>query len=59
MVSEQMFILNDTAKNDPVVQLALASYTKRLEAEEQQRQAIRAGIVTPTPIQVINISDRD
>ena len=59
MVSDKMFILNDTAKNDPVVQLALASYTKRLEAEEQQRQAIRAGIVTSTPTQVINISDRD
>ena len=54
-----MFILNDTAKNDPIVQLALASYTKRLEAEEQQRQAILSGEYIPQPTQVIHISDRD
>ena len=59
MVSEQMFILNDTAKNDPAVQLALASYVKQLEAEEARRQAILSGEYTPQPIQVINISDRD
>jgi hypothetical protein len=54
-----MFILNDTAKNDPAVQLALANYTQRLNQEEAQCQAIRAGIVTPTLSQTYNISDRD
>ena len=56
---DQMFILNDTAKNDPAVQIALANYIKQLNQEEQQRQAIRAGIVTFIPMQTINISDRD
>jgi hypothetical protein len=54
-----MFILNDAAKNDPVIQLVIANYTKRLEAEEAQRQAIRAGLIQPQRTQVINISDRD
>ena len=56
---DKMFILNDTAKNDPVVQLALQSYTKRLEAEEQYRAQVRAGLITHTPTQTYNISDRD
>ena len=55
----EMFILNDTAKNDPAVQLAISAYTKRLEAEEAQRQAIRAGLIQPQRTQVWNISDRD
>jgi len=55
----EMFILNDAAKNDPAVQLALASYTKRLEAEEQYRQQVRAGLITSQPTTVWNISDRD
>ena len=58
MVSE-MFILNDAAKNDSAVQLALANYTQRLNQEEAQRQAIRAGLIQPQRTQVINISDRD
>ena len=56
---DKMFILNDAAKNDPAVQIALANYIKQLNQEEQRRQAIRAGIVTLTPIQTIHISDRD
>jgi hypothetical protein len=55
----EMFILNDAAKNDPVIQLVIANYTKRLEAEEAQRQAIRAGLIQPQRTQVWNISDRD
>jgi len=58
MVSE-MFILNDAAKNDPAVQMALQAYTQRLNQEEAQRQAIRAGLIQPQRTQVINISDRD
>ena len=58
MVSE-MFILNDAAKNDPAVQLAISAYTQRLEAEEAQRQAIRAGLIQPQRTTVWNISDRD
>ena len=54
-----MFILNDAAKNDSAVQLALANYTQRLKQEEAQRQAIRAGLIQPQRTQVINISDRD
>jgi hypothetical protein len=54
-----MFILNDTAKNDPAVQLAIQAYTERLKAEEQRRQAILSGEYIPYPTTVWNISDRD
>ena len=55
----KMFILNDTAKNDPAVQLALQSYMKQLHAEEEYRKQVRAGLITPEPTTVWNISDRD
>ena len=58
MVSE-MFILNDTAKNDPAVQLAIEVYTQRLQAEETLRAQVRAGLIIHTPTTVWNISDRD
>ena len=58
-MDSEMFILNDTAKNDSAVQLAIANYTKRLQAEESERQAIRAGLIQPQPTTVWNISDRD
>lgn len=35
------FLINDTAANDPACQAAMASYLKRLQREEAQRQAIR------------------
>ena len=54
-----MFILNDAAKNDLAVQLAIQAYTQRLKQEEAQRQAIRSGLITLTPTQTYNISDRD
>ena len=54
-----MFILNDTAKNDPAVQLAIANYTQQLQREHQQRDAIQAGLMTPQPTTVWNISDYD
>ena len=54
-----MFILNDTAKKDPAVQLALQAYTQRLQREEEYRQKVRAGLITPQPTTVWNISDRD
>jgi len=54
-----MFILNDTAKSDPAVQLAIQEYTKRLQAEESYQQQVRAGLITPQPTTVWNISDRD
>ena len=59
MDSDQMFILNDTAKNDPAVQLALHAYTQRLKAEEDYRQKVLSGEVIPVPLTVCNISDRD
>ena len=57
--TDKMFILNDTAKNDPAVQLALQAYTERLNQEEQRRQAILSGEYIPQPTQTIHISDRD
>jgi hypothetical protein len=54
-----MFILNDTAKNDPAVQLAIEAYTQRLQAEETLRAQVRAGLIQPQPTTVWNISDRD
>ena len=58
-MDSEMFILNDAAKNDPAVQLAIQAYTQRLKAEEQQRQAILSGEYIPQPTTVWNISDRD
>ena len=55
----EMFILNETAKNDPAVQLALKSYAQRLQAEEDYRQKVLSGEVIPVPLTVCNISDRD
>jgi len=59
MNTSNAFILNDTAKKDSAVQLAIANYTKQLEREHQQREAIRAGLMTPQPTTVWNISDND
>ena len=53
------FILNDTAKKDVAVQLAMANYVKQLEREHQQSEAIRAGLMTPHPTTVWCISDND
>jgi uncharacterized protein (UPF0212 family) len=53
------FILNDTAKKDAALQIAMANYLKQLEREHQQREAIRAGLMTPQPTTVWNISDHD
>ena len=57
--NDQMYILNDTAKNDAAVQIALQAYTERLAKEEQYRQQVRAGLVTSYPTTSWNISDRD
>ena len=58
-MASEMFILNDTAKNDPAVQLALQAYTERLNQDYLYQQQVRAGLITPQPTQVWNISDRD
>ena len=54
-----MFILNDTAKNDSAVQMAIQAYTERLNQEYLYQQQVRAGLIQPQPTQVWNISDRD
>ena len=56
--NDQMFILNDTAKKDAAVQLAMANYMKQLQAENEYRNKVRAGLVTHTPATSWNISDR-
>ena len=58
-MASEMFILNDTAKNDSAVQLALQAYTERLNQEYLYQQQVRAGLIQPQPTQVWNISDRD
>ena len=50
-----MYILNDTAKNDLAVQLAMQAYTKRLQDEDYYRAQVRAGLITHTPSTVWNI----
>ena len=55
----EVFILNDTAKNDSAVQLALREYAQRLQREEDYRQKVLSGEVIPVPLTVHNISDRD
>jgi len=54
-----MFILNDTAKNDPAVQIAMSNYMKQLQQQQEYRTKVRAGIITNTPTTSWNISDRD
>lgn len=56
---ENMFILNETTKNDPAVQMALESFTKQLQKDYQQTQDIRSGKVKSIPSTSWNISDRD
>jgi len=53
-----MFILNDTAKNDPAVQIAIANYMKQLQEQQEYRTKVRAGLITHTPATSWNISDR-
>ena len=55
---DQMFILNDTAKKDPAVQIAMANYMKQLQQENDYRNKVRAGIITHTPTTSWDISDR-
>lgn len=43
-----MFITNETARQDPACQMAMAAYAQRLQAEEQRRQRIRQGL-EPAP----------
>jgi hypothetical protein len=56
-----MFITNEAARNDLACQMAMASYMKQLQAEEQRRQEIRQGL-RPAPTWseggTWNISDR-
>lgn len=54
-----MFLLNETAKNDPAVQIAIQTYMKQLQQEEEYRAKVRAGLIKPQPTTVWNISDRD
>jgi hypothetical protein len=56
-----MFLINDTAANDPACQEAMKAYAARLQAEEDRRQQILAGTYIPCPVQSSNwyISDRD
>lgn len=53
-----MFILNDTAKKDAAVQIAMQQYMKQLQVENEYRTKVRAGLVTSTPTTSWNISDR-
>jgi len=53
-----MFILNETAKNDPAVQIAIQSYKQQLQQEAEYSAKVRAGLIQPQPTNVWNISDR-
>jgi len=57
-IATDMFILNDTAKNDPAVQIAMQQYMKQLKEQQDYRTKVRAGIVSHTPTTSWNISDR-
>ena len=52
------FILNDTAKNDPAVQSAMSGYMQQLKREEDYRNKVRQGLITPIPTTSLHISDR-
>ena len=60
MKPEDIFITNDTAKNDPIIQQVMQDCINDLMAQKQRRDRIRAGL---EPVEenygVWNISDRD
>ena len=53
-----MFLTNKTAANDTAVQQAMAAYASRLKREQQEREAIRRGEITPAQSTNWYISDR-
>lgn len=56
-----MFITNETARKDLACQMAMASYMKQIQAEEQRRQEIRQGLrpaPSPSTWGTWNVSDR-
>ena len=58
-----MFLVNDTAANDPACQAAMQSYMDQLRREEQRRQAIRQAAAAGNAqdmgqYEIWNISDR-
>jgi hypothetical protein len=59
MTDDKMFILNDNAKNDPAVQMAIQAYKKTLMREEQYRKDVLSGKIQPIPTTTWSISDRD
>ena len=60
MKPEDIFITNDTAKNDPIIQKVMQDCINDLMAQKQRRDRIRAGLEpAPESYGVWNISDRD
>jgi len=53
-----MIYLNETAKNDPAVQIAIESYMLQLRKEEEYRDKVRKGLIQPIHATSWNISDR-
>ena len=60
MKPEDIFITNDTAKNDPIAQRVMQDYINDLMAQKQRRDRIRAGLEpAPENYGVWCISDKD
>ena len=53
-----MFITNETAANDPIMQQAMAAYMQRLQQEAAYREDVRSGKVAPVQTTSWHISDR-
>jgi len=54
-----MFLLNETAANDPAVQGAMTSYMQQLAREAAYRKAVREGRAATSQSGNWHISDRD
>ena len=60
MKPEDIFITNDTAKNDPIIQKVMQDCINDLMAQKHRRDRIRAGLEpAPENYGVWCISDRD
>lgn len=59
MKFENGFYMNETAKNDPIVQMAIDSYMKQIKQEAEYRKKLLSGEIEPIPYNSFNISDRD
>ena len=59
MIKVGNYYVNETAKNDPIIQSVMKSYDLHLQQQAVERDRIRQGKASHIPYTTWNISDRD